>query len=326
MFVLLHVRRRQHHRSRRLLGVDVLDRGIAEATISISSYRVESPGVEGVGLRTNQFRADNLDSGSFSRVAEEFLLASRISRWDREFAISVMDYFGDPMIETYGKLDQDTYVEGDVLDLPPSSVARMAVSEAIRQRRTRRYYTGDPLHLADIAALMRDTAGITGAGDVEKSNGDHVRYWYRAVPSGGGLYPVELQFVALNVRGLDRGVYRYAPRRDQLVRTGDAETADALVASVSTPEDDLNPEAAAGIFCLIGHPWRSMRKYGPRGLRFVLHESGAMAEHMHLVATSLGVGTADYSSFFDDDANDALDCDGLSRLVLHMVLVGVPSE
>jgi SagB-type dehydrogenase family enzyme len=304
----------------------VLDRGIAEATISVSSYRVASPGAEGVGLRTNQFRADNLESGKFSRIAEEFLLASRITRWDKEFAISVTDYFGDPMIETYGKLDQDTYPEGATVSLPESSPARMTVADAVQQRRTRRYYTGDPLHLNDVATLIRNAAGVTGAADVEKSNGDHVRYWYRAVPSGGGLYPVELQFVALNVRGLAPGVYRYSSRRDELVVTGDSAEAAGLLGSISTAEDDLNPSAAAGIFCLVGQPWRSMRKYGPRGLRFVLHESGAMAEHIHLTATSLGVGSADYSSFFDDDANDALGCDGLFRSVLHMVLVGVPSE
>lgn len=304
----------------------MLDHGVAEATISVSSYRVGSPGVEGVGLRTNQFRADNLDSGKFSRVAEEFLLASRITRWDKEFAISVMDYFSDPMVETYGKLDQDSVPEGELVDLPESSPTAMSLEEAIRQRRTRRYYTGDPLELSEIAALLRNAAGITGAADVEKSDGAHVRYWYRAVPSGGGLYPVEVQFVASHVRNLRRGVYRYSSRRDQLVRTGEEDEADALLASISTNEDDLNPASAAGVFCLVGQPWRSMRKYGPRGLRFVLHEAGAMAEHLHLSGTSLGVGTADYSSFFDDDANDALGCDGLSRTVVHMILVGVPSE
>jgi N-glycosylase/DNA lyase len=57
---------------------------IARATISISSYRMMSPGSEAVGLRTNQFKLDNLDDGRVSRVAEKFLISSRLHGWDSE--------------------------------------------------------------------------------------------------------------------------------------------------------------------------------------------------------------------------------------------------
>src|SRR5689334_22357570 len=107
-------------------------RGVPEASVAITSYRTVSPGIESIGLRTNQLRADSLDSGGFSRVAEEFLLAGRINPWDAEFSLSVRDYFGDPMIETYGKLDQESWPAGEVVELPASAAARISLDQAVR--------------------------------------------------------------------------------------------------------------------------------------------------------------------------------------------------
>lgn len=302
------------------------DPDLAKATVSITSYRVASPGAEAVGLRTNQFKTDNPAHDAFPRAAEDFLVATRITRWDRDFAISVGDYFDDPMVEAYGKLDHDVYLEGDAVQLPPSSASQMDLDEAVRHRRTLRYFTGDPGDLPDIAAMVRNACAVTGVAEVTKSDGESVEYRYRATPSGGGLYPVELWFASINVRGLPRGIYRYSPLRDEFVRNGTEAEVEAVLRSVSTPEDDLNAQSAAGIFLLVGTPSRSTRKYGPRGVRFMFHEAGAISEHLHLTATALGTGSADYSSFFDDDANEALGLDGTGRMLLHMVLTGVPSE
>lgn len=254
------------------------------------------------------------------------MLASRINRWDVETALSVAEFFGDPMIETYGKLDQDLYPGGPVVDLPESEPARLSVDEAIRRRRSLRYFTGDSIGLRQLAALLRNGGGVTGRAEVPKSLGETVTYWYRAAPSGGGLYPVELAVVTRDVAGLDRAVYRYSPRRDQLVQIGGVSRADALVGSLSGDKEfQAGVRLTAAIVCFIATPWRSMRKYGPRGLRFTLQEAGSIAENIHLTATALGVGTCDQSSFYDAEADAALDCDGVFRSVIHMILVGMPS-
>lgn len=298
----------------------------ALASLAINAYRNVSRGPESVGIRTNGFKAEAADDQRIGRVAEEFMLASRINRWDAEMAQSVAEYFGDPMVETYGKLDQDSFPEGPVLDLPEGEPARLSVDEAIRRRRTRRYFTGDPVSLPQLAALLRNGGGVTGRAEFPKRTGETVPYWFRAAPSGGGLYPVELAVVSWRVTGLDRAVYRYSPRRNQLVRVGADEMVDALLASLSGDQEfRAGLPMAAAILCLVATPWRSMRKYGARGMRFTLQEAGGIAENVHLTATALGVGTADHSGFYDAEASAALDCDGVFRSVIHMILVGMPS-
>lgn len=303
----------------------MVDAGLAKSTVAISSYRHTSPGAESIGLRTNGLRYDNVDEPGIPRIAEDFLIASRTNEWDRESALSIMDYFADPMITTFGRLDQDSYPEGPTQALPPPHPISMELGEAILRRRSVRTYTGDPISLPELGALAIHTAGVTGEADVPLTNGDSETYYFRAAPSGGGLYPIELHVAVINVDGLDKGVYRYSSRRNALVTHGSAESVDRLVASISTPDDQLNASGAAAIFLLGAIPWRSMRKYGPRGLRFVFHEAGAMAEHIHLVSTALGLGSTDCSSFYDDIANVALGFDGQFRFLSHMALVGWPA-
>ena len=63
-------------------------------------------------------------------------------------------------------------------------------------------------------------------------------------------------------------------------------------------------------------PWRAMRKYGARGLRFALQEVGAIAQQINLVCTGLGLASVESSSFYEDELK-AMKVSGLlTRLTL----------
>lgn len=304
----------------------MFEHGEAEASLAINSYRPVSPGPDSIGVRTNGLRLESVDDPNAARVADEFLIATRINRWDAEMAVSVAEFFADPMIESYGKLDADSFLEGPTVELPDAVPAQLPVDDAIRRRRSIRYFTGDRLSLAQLAAVLRNAAGITAKAEVPKSDGDTVTYWYRAAPSGGGLYPVQLVVASLNVDGLPRGLYRYSSRRDTLVAGEGSDAVESLLGALSGDEEFRASVRNAGvIICFVASPWRSMRKYGPRGLRFVFQEAGGIAENIHLTVTSMGLGSTDNSSFYDVDVNRAVRCDGAFRTVIHTLIVGVPA-
>lgn len=302
-----------------------MEAGLAKSTVAISSYRHISPGVEAIGLRTNGLRYDNVDEAQIPRIAEDFMIASRTNEWDRESALSVMDYFADPMIAAFGRLDQDSYPEGETHALPPPHTPGMELGESILRRRRVRVYTGDSVTFPELSTLIVHATGVTGAADVSLTDGESESFHFRATPSGGGLYPIELYVAAIKVDGLAKGIYRYSPRRNELVEHSPARAISPLLNSISTPDDQLNVAGAAALLLFGAMPWRSMRKYGPRGLRFVFHEAGAMAEHVHLTSTALGLGSTDCSSFYDDKANRVLGFDGQYRTLIHMILVGWPA-
>jgi SagB-type dehydrogenase family enzyme len=67
-----------------------------------------------------------------------------------------------------------------------------------------------------------------------------------------------------------------------------------------------------------------MRKYGNRGMRYVFLEAGAMAAHIELATTALGLGCVQCGSFYDDEAHEAMDFDGVYEALAHAVIIGVP--
>lgn len=296
--------------------------GLKKASSAITSYRAQSPGTEGVGFRTHQFRCDNTGGDCLSSPAVDFLLASRIGRGDMEFNVSVGDYFVDPMIVTYGEMHRDS-LASDTVELPKSSKLRTPLEQVIARRRSGRNYTGEALDLRDVATFLRGAAGVTGHMEVPRASGDMVRYNLRAVPSGGGLYPVSVFMAVLRVGGLDRGVYRYAPLLDRLVpvagERGCQDVRSALAGDLAAEQSD-----AAGVHLVfVISPWRSMRKYGPRGLRFTLQEVGAIAQQINLICTGLGLASVESSSFYEDELNQALNLDGTFETATHTMTVGV---
>jgi SagB-type dehydrogenase family enzyme len=147
---------------------------------------------------------------------------------------------------------------------------------------------------------------------------------FRTVPSGGGLYPIDMYVVVLNVVGLREGIYHYIPRSDSLSEIGDSAEVQAVLQGFAVSEEIISLSRACAIFLLIGQPWRSMRKYGNRGMRFMFMEAGAIAEHLNLAAVALGLGSVDCSSYYDDEVNEALGLDGVYQTIIHSLLVGSP--
>lgn len=299
-----------------------VSRGLQKASSAVTSYRAQSPGVEGVGFRTHQFRCDNTDDQSLSTIAADFILASRIGRDDMEFDLSVSDYFSDPMIVTYGQFDSDLSTT-DSLRLPKSTRLRSPLEKVIGRRRSIRDYTGESVEFRDLAAILRGMGGVTGSLDVPRSDGDLERYTLRAVPSGGGLYPVTVYVVAQRVHGLPNGVYKYHPLKDELSTVLKSDGCE-IVRSTLAGDATKNQFDASGVLLIFSvTPWRSMRKYGSRGLRFALQEVGAYAQQANLICTALGLGSCESSSFYEDELNSALDIDGIFETSTHTMTIGV---
>lgn len=106
---------------------------LRQAAVGNTSYRVSSPDVRASGLRTHQLRHENLSSGHLPRAAEEFLVASRLRRWDRETALSSSAYFADPTVATLAQLDAELVVEDTLTRLPEGVRTRLELGEAVLQ-------------------------------------------------------------------------------------------------------------------------------------------------------------------------------------------------
>ena len=298
-------------------GTRSVDPALAGAAVYANSYRTIKPQIGSTGLRTHPLRYEGARHVQ-SRVAEEFLINSRLLRRDVEFEISVGSHFTEGTMAMLSLVGQEGKRGTRTVPLPKPVELRLAFGETVRRRRSRRVYTGDPLPLSYLATIARAACGITG----EAAGDDHPPLALRSTASGGGLYPVDLHFAALRVDGLQRGTYLFDPRRDELWQTGGDGELDAVMSSFAAPDQAISTSQAAAVCLLAGRPWRTMRKYGARGMRHLFLEAGAMAAHINLAATALGVGSVDCSSIYDDEAHEALRMDGLYEALVHAVVLG----
>jgi SagB-type dehydrogenase family enzyme len=257
-------------------------------------------------------------------VAEEYLANSRYLEHDRESEESTQTYFFDPGIELLGLLGEEERGGTKEVSLPPGVKLRRELGQVLGGRRSRRNYTGDPLELAYLATIVRAASAVTAKAEVDRMDGGHSTFSFRTAPSGGGVYPIDLYVASLHVLGLERGIYRYDPLADSLVLFEGDEQVDALTAAFAAPEEIIAISRASVVFLLVGYPWRSMRKYGQRGLRYVFIEAGAIVQNIHLSIEATGLGSVDCASIYDDRAHEALGLDGINQFLVHAVVAGHP--
>jgi SagB-type dehydrogenase family enzyme len=298
------------------------DPSLARGALHANVFKPVAPWIRSTGFRINGLRFQSLSDLNEARTAEEFLVNSRLRRDDRETEASIRSYFSDSSIVMLSMGGSDKQMGVRQVALPEASALRMELGEAINWRRSIRNYTGDMMRLDYLAAIVRSAAGVTAHAQVDLSSGGTADLKLRAASSAGGLYPVDLHLAVLRVEGLDRALYRYDPVGDKLWQTGDGSDVDSVVQCIDVPEEIISVGRANVVFLLIARPWRTLRKYGNRGMRYLFIEAGAIAQNIHLATVALGYGSVDCGSIYDDEAHEAMNLDGLHHALVHTVIVG----
>lgn len=190
---------------------------------------------------------------------------------------------------------------------PPQPQSQL--ESLIASRRSVRTYTGESLSVKDLGRLLFFSYGIT----------DLRRNW-RAVASGGGLYPLEVYAVALNVDGLERGIYHYNVEHHRLDVVSREDRLAELKECIWF--EDIEIDNASVLFIITSIFERSTLKYQDRGYRMILMEAGEVAQNITLLAESLGLGVCLVGGFHDDIVSRNLGIDGQYEAPLLPVVVG----
>ena len=184
--------------------------------------------------------------------------------------------------------------------LPRPRRPRCTLWDAIDRRRSRRAFAG-ALDATSLATILDAAYGVR----------DERR---RTVPSGGGLYPLELYVV---LRG--GGVHRYDPELHALEEHDLGDPWPALV--LSSPIPSLLDDASAAILVL-GVFGRTRFKYGQRGYRFALLEAGHVGQNVVLAAAALDVVALPFGGYYDARLDELVGADGVEESVVYAVVLG----
>ncbi len=186
---------------------------------------------------------------------------------------------------------------------------RTATSQTLRPR---------PLALDAVSRLLFAAGGVTqAAGD-----GLFPRA-FRSAPSAGALFPIDIFLFSTHFEGLAAGLYHFHPVSHTVALIEEGDVSAALARGLVQPELARN---AAVLMFLVATFERATFKYGERGYRFALIESGHIAQNLLLAATDLGLAGIPIGGFLDRELNDALSLDGTTQAVVYGIALGERSE
>jgi len=203
---------------------------------------------------------------------------------------------------------------GGSVELPrPRDLSSASLTGALAARVSCRRFTGEPLGLDELSAVLHAAyGGPNGVHGEERST--------RPVPSAGATYPLEIHLIVSSIAGLEPCTCRYMPLGHRLVLTGDAIAPDDI-GELFLGQPYLAGASACAVIATTLGP--SLSRYGDRGYRYVLLEAGHVAQNLNLASGALGLGNLNLGGFCDQLLGRAL---GLAEQVpLYGVAVGRPS-
>ena len=210
------------------------------------------------------------------------------------------------------------YLDRPLIPLPAATASPMSLGEAIAGRLSCRRFTGEALGFQELGTLLKNAYGVRGVVQL-----GHIEHHERPVPSGGGLYPLELYALVRRVQRLTAGVYHYSALSHGLEFVRDHPLSGEFLSELFMGQPYL--AGAAVILVITAVFERNMHKYGDRGYRYVLFEAGHVAQNINLTAVSLAVGSFNLGGFFDKYLAELLILDPRQEAPLYGIAVGAPS-
>lgn len=206
------------------------------------------------------------------------------------------------------------------------TVGQMPLIEAIRQRRSRREYTAEPLTLEELSFLLWATQGVNpdatrafqhwliGKGSVAAAK---TTFSLRTVPSAGSRHPFETYIVVNRVSELEPGLYRYLPMEHRLlfVNAG-AELTEKFAAAFMKWVHN-----SAAVFIWTTIPYRMEWRYSIVSHKMIAQESGHVCQNLYLACEGIGAGACAIT--YDQETVDAiLGVDGKDEFTIYVAPVG----
>jgi SagB-type dehydrogenase family enzyme len=193
-------------------------------------------------------------------------------------------------------------------------LGQMPVVQAIKQRRSHRSYTQEPLTLEELSFLLWATQGIEQA---DTHQGRIVRT-LRTVPSGGARHPFETYLLVRRVEGLVPGLYRYLPVEHKIYLVRDEDLTDE--AHEATRGQFLRQSAVVFIWTVI--PYRTEWRYTFLSPKIIAQDSGHLCQNLYLACEAIGAGTCAIGAYDQDKIDPILGVDGEEEFTVYVAPVG----
>lgn len=179
-----------------------------------------------------------------------------------------------------------------ILKLPePRYTGEVSVEQALKQRRSVRAFSRQPIKTEELSQLLWAAQGITDSGGL------------RTAPSAGALYPLEVYAIVADVQGMDAGVYRFIPDNHSLELKIKTDVRQELSRAAL---NQVFIRQAPVTIVITGIYDRLRTRYRERGIRYTDMEAGHASQNIYLQAETLGIATVAVGAFHDESVSEIL--------------------
>lgn len=202
----------------------------------------------------------------------------------------------------------------------PDPEAADYLRQIIEARRSIRDFNDEAISREAFDAILFSAQGITLPG---------VRtYWdgvegFRAAPSAGATYPIELYVSVDRVEGIEPGLYRYLPMENRIESTGLTGALSQRIAEAGIGQMVLAEAAAIVIFTTVTE--RTADRYGIRANAYVTLEVGHAAQNVLLTSTAHNLGACAVGAFTASSLTTELQLPE-EHYPAYMIPIGVPAQ
>jgi len=207
--------------------------------------------------------------------------------------------------KTYPRLPKIKLEHGD---------RRFDLFEALSRRSSKREMFGGKISREELSLLLKYSCGITRR--LKEGDGR------RPQPSGGGRFPIETYCLIIKPgEGLEPGLFHYNIENHYLETLWKKEFAKEELERLATYE--FVHDASLLIF-LTAIFWRTQNKYGERGYRFILQESGHISQNIYLLSEAINLKCCALGGFriSDEQIEKMLHIDGVTESMVYTLVIG----
>lgn len=192
------------------------------------------------------------------------------------------------------------------------NIAGVDLMSAIDHRRSQRRFKAQPVTLEELSFLLWATQGIQQTLPAGSAR--------RTVPSAGSRHALETYLCAVNLKGLDPGVYRYLPMEHQLLfEFGEENLADKIATATY---GQLFIGTAPVTFVWTAIPYRMEWRYDIAAHKVILLDAGHVCQNLYLACEAIGAGTCAIAAYHQELMDQLLKVDGQDEFTIYLAPVG----
>lgn len=210
-------------------------------------------------------------------------------------------------------------INANVIDLPTineNSLTNKNIYTCIKERRSTRFYSDQPISLEELSYLLWATQGITSTNKAGLT--------YRTVPCSGATHSFESYLLIRNVENIKKGVYRYLPVEHKLLFMFELDELENKIDAITLDQPFVPNFAnkAAVLFIWSATPYRSEWKFDITAHKKILIDIGHVCQNLYLASESIDAGTCAIGIYDQALIDNLLWLDGDEEFVIYLAAVG----